>query len=91
VEFEFLDFKKVGISEEVARDWCLQVGADGLINKRGTTWKKLDEGVRNSELDLEAAVRLICENNSLVKRPVLVKDGKVVAVGFEGGGFEGLV
>lgn len=45
VEFEFHDYKKVGITAAKLNGWCKQVGWENLINKRGTTWRQLDETV----------------------------------------------
>ena len=82
IVYEFSDFKKNAPSEAVIRQWLEQVPLETLLNKRGTTWRKLDDADRQAaENNLEEAIRLMTENPSLIKRPVLRKEGRVY-VGF---------
>jgi len=70
IEYQFHDYKKEGISEALAQAWVEDLPIDLLINKRGTTWRKLPEEDK-ADLSKEKAVSLICANPSLVKRPLL--------------------
>ncbi len=81
--FEFHDYKKEGISLEKLQTWSNQVGWETLLNKRGTTWRKLDEETRNAVTDETQAVRVMLSHTSIIKRPVIEKDGKVLVVGFD--------
>ena len=82
IVYEFSDFKKNAPSEAVIRQWLEQVPLEILLNKRGTTWRKLDDADRQAaENNLDEAVQLMAENPSLIKRPVLRKEGRVY-VGF---------
>lgn len=70
VEFEFHDYKKQGIPEQLATRWAQSLPLDQLINKRGTTWRKLPDEDK-ADIDEAKAVTLICAQPSLVKRPLL--------------------
>lgn len=71
VDFEFHDFKKIGITENKLQEWSKEVGWEALINKRGTTWKKLDAETQNSIVSHQTAFALLQEKPSMIKRPVL--------------------
>ncbi|MGB0505897.1 MAG: Spx/MgsR family RNA polymerase-binding regulatory protein [Pikeienuella sp.] len=76
-----VDVRADGISAELLADWVSRVGADVLINKRSTTWRGLDEDARSAAESNEGAVRLMAENPTLMKRPVIVR-GDDVSVGW---------
>lgn len=80
VEYTFHDYKKEGISADQLTNWCAVVGWEVLVNKRGTTWRKLPEEAR-ADLDQARAIDLMVSNTSLIKRPVL-SDGDQLLVGF---------
>lgn len=82
VDYEFHDFKKLGISESKLREWADKLGWEALINKRGTTWKKLEPDVQNSIVSPEAAFILMQEKPSLIKRPVVESPDGLLA-GFD--------
>lgn len=69
--FEFHDFKKLGVTEMKLKEWAGKVGWEVLINKRGTTWKKLDQETQNSIVNDQAAFSLLMEKPSIIKRPIL--------------------
>ena len=79
--FEFHDYKKQGISPALLKNWCGQVDWESLVNKRGTTWRKLGESQKEG-LTQAKAIRLMQENTSLIKRPVLIKKNTIL-VGFD--------
>lgn len=81
VEFEFHDYKKLGVSVDALEKWCNEFGYEALINKRGTTWRRLDE-TDKEDLDQKKAIALMQLNTSLIKRPVVEHDGAVRLVGF---------
>lgn len=80
-EIEFHDFKKHGLSQDTLDRWLQHVPWDALLNRRGTTWRALDEGLRNSVVDNATASELMMERPSLVKRPV-VESGDHLVLGF---------
>jgi len=83
VEFEFHDYKSKGITEGKLKDWCHQVGWESLVNKRGTTWRKLEEADQKKVTNEKNAIALMLEKTSVIKRPLIEKDGKVLALGFD--------
>ncbi len=86
VRYDFHDYKKSGIDLDKLEAWSRQVGWETLLNTRGTTWRKLS-ATRPANLDEGKALRLMSENPSLIKRPVLEHAGKVM-VGFDTSRYE---
>ncbi len=72
VEYEFANFKKTPPTEAKIVTWLNAVGAEKLVNKRGTTWQKLSEA--EQQLPPEA---LLTTHSSIIKRPVLEHNGAV--------------
>lgn len=83
VEVEFHDYKKSGITAAKLADWSKQVGWESLVNKRGTTWRQLDESVQKKITTEKAAIALMIEKNSVIKRPLIEEKGKVIVLGFD--------
>ncbi len=83
VAFEFHNFKKSGITKTLLNDWCGQVAWEVLLNKKGTTWRKLSEVEQASATNAKNVVALLAEHTSMIKRPVITQNGKIVAVGFD--------
>lgn len=83
VDYEFHDFKSRGIDEKRLKSWSSQVGWEALVNKRGTTWRKLPRGVQESVKGQTAAIALMKEKTSVIKRPVITSGDTVVTVGFD--------
>ncbi len=81
IEFEFHDYKKSGVPENVIRAAIKHNGWDNVINRRGTTWRKLPDEVKAS-MDEKAALRMAQENPSIIKRPLLVQ-GASIHLGFD--------
>ncbi|WP_416192605.1 arsenate reductase [Neisseria sp. CCUG12390] len=76
IEAEFVDFKKMPPSAGQIEEWLSQIPLESLLNKRGTTWRKLDAETQAQAAEAEGAVRVMIENPSVIKRPVLDKDGR---------------
>lgn len=83
IPFETVNFKKTPISEDLAKSWLSQKGAQLIINKKGTSWRQLDEETKSKELDYDSALSLIMNNNSIVKRPIITLNGNIVMIGFD--------
>ena len=79
VSYEFHDYKKSGISESKIQEWLTQKSWDVLINRAGTTWKKLSDEERAT--DSISATKLMMEKPSMIKRPIIEND-KIVIIGF---------
>lgn len=82
VAYDFHDYKKIGIDRATLEGWVEQVGWEPLLNRAGTTFRKLPDADRQG-IDGGKAVDLMLAQPSMIKRPVLVRDGKVAAVGFK--------
>ncbi|TCZ59826.1 ArsC family reductase [Roseicella aquatilis] len=80
VDYAFHDYKAQGIEEATLRRWAGQVGWEALLNRAGTTFRKLPEAAREG-LDESRAIALMLAQPSMIRRPVLEADG-VLLVGF---------
>jgi arsenate reductase len=83
INYQFHDYKKEGISPEKLRSWCKQAGYETIFNKRSTTWKELSPKEQAAVTNETAAINIMTAHTSIIKRPVIEKDGKLVAVGFD--------
>ncbi|MFL1467504.1 ArsC family reductase [Marinobacter sp. HN1S83] len=80
VPYDFHDFKKDGLDDTLLSRLEQSVGWETLLNRRGTTWRKLPEDVRDT-IDAQSAHDVMLENPSIIKRPVVEHEGNV-SVGF---------
>ncbi|MGL5631353.1 MAG: ArsC family reductase [Azovibrio sp.] len=81
IDFEFIDYKKVGLAEKHLPEWVRQAGWEALLNTRGLTWRKLPEEDR-ADMDKTKAIKLMAQHPTLIKRPVL-DTGTTLIVGFD--------
>ncbi|WP_018231142.1 ArsC family reductase [Thioalkalivibrio thiocyanodenitrificans] len=81
VDYRFHDFRADGLEAKKLDAWIKAVGWEALLNRRGTTWRRLPEGVRDG-IDEKHAAALMLEQPTLIRRPV-VEHGKQVLVGFD--------
>ena len=81
IEAVFHDYKAGGIGRAQLEAWCEACGYEAVLNKAGTTFRKLDDESK-ANLDRDKAVALMLAQPSMIKRPVLVTDGKVT-IGFK--------
>lgn len=86
VPFTFHDFRSGGLDKGDLHAWAEAMDWETLLNRRGTTWRKLPEEQRDG-IDEEKAIQLMLDNPTLIKRPVLIT-GKQVHVGFRPGEYE---
>ena len=89
VEYLFHDYKKLGIEKEKLEIWCNELGYENVINRRGTTWRKLPETDREN-LDQESAITIMLAQPSIIKRPVLENDKKLL-LGFSPESYKTLI
>ncbi len=82
IDYQFHDFKKQGITEDALREWIDHAGLDTVLNRRGTTWRKLPESDREG-IDESRAITLLMEHTSMIKRPVLQMDDGSIHIGFK--------
>jgi len=74
--FTFHDFKKQGLQRATVEQWLTQLPWDVLVNRKGTTWRALPDERKASIVDADSALELMLENPSIIKRPVLDRDGQ---------------
>jgi arsenate reductase (glutaredoxin) len=79
--YTFHDFKKQGVPEAALRQWIKALGWEALVNRKGTTWRKLDAATQAAVTDAESAITLMLANASVIKRPV-VTSGAKITVGY---------
>jgi len=83
LSYEFHDYKKQGIDAETVKQWLDHIGQDLVLNKKGTTWKKLSEQEQQLALSSEQAlIQALATHTSLIKRPMINQNGQYV-VGFD--------
>lgn len=82
IAYEFHDFKKNGVSHILIEDWLKQMPWEKLVNRTGMTWRNLSDAEKSAVQDAPSALNLMLEKSSVIKRPVLVKDGKIISLGF---------
>ena len=82
VDFQFVDFKKIPPSAAQISAWAEAVGWEALLNKRGTTWRKLDAATQARVVDAPSAVAVLAQHPSAIKRPVVETGGQLL-VGFD--------
>lgn len=83
IPFDFHDYKKEGISKDKLAYWSKEVGWESLLNRKGTTWRKLDEAHKEGIKSEKEAIDLMASQTSIIKRPVIEKDGQIILVGYD--------
>ncbi|MBL8330581.1 MAG: arsenate reductase [Rubrivivax sp.] len=84
----FHDFKREGVPTAELDRWLQAAGAERLLNRKGTTWRKLDDGLRAQADTATGARALMLRQPSLIKRPVVDWGGGAITVGFDVAEFE---
>ncbi len=80
IDYDFHDFRADGLTKIKVNQWLKEVGADILVNRRGTTWRKLTDAQKVVSSQ-SAIVNLLVEQPAIIKRPVLDNNG-TLHVGF---------
>ncbi|WP_201607492.1 arsenate reductase [Psychrobacter okhotskensis] len=94
ISYDFHDYKKQGIDKDTLQRWVNELGIDKVLNKRGTTWRKLtDEQKQAADTNVTNAIDLLVENTSMIKRPIVEgqlknKDQAVLLCGFDEEAFD---
>jgi Spx/MgsR family transcriptional regulator len=82
LEHHFHDFKKAGVPAERLSAWCGAVGWEKLLNRQGTTWRKLAPEQQSTVVDAGSALALMQIQASVIKRPVVEWADGQITVGF---------
>lgn len=80
--YEFHDFKKQGLDSALIGGWLKQMPWEKLVNRAGMTWRNLTDEEKAATNDAHSAQGLMLAKSSVIKRPVLVKDSKIISLGF---------
>jgi Spx/MgsR family transcriptional regulator len=83
IAFEFHDFKKQGLSPELAQGWLQQASWEQLINRKGLIWRGLSDAQKMAITGNAEAQQLMLDKTSVIKRPLLEQDGKLLHIGFD--------
>ena len=83
IDFEFHDFKKAGVPAEELERWLGTVGWEKVLNRKGTTWRKLSEAQREAVSDAGTARAVMLAQPSVIKRPVVQWADGTISVGFD--------
>lgn len=75
IEYTFHDYRKDGVNSEMVNNFCQQLDWQQVLNKRGTTYRQLDDATKEN-LNAESAVALLVEQPAMIKRPILEKNGE---------------
>jgi Spx/MgsR family transcriptional regulator len=81
--YAFHDFKKAGVPEDRLEAWLQAAGWETLLNRKGTTWRKLSDAQRAAVVDAASARALMLDVPSVVKRPVVEWPDGRISVGFD--------
>jgi arsenate reductase len=87
VSYAFHDYKLSGIDRKKLDGWAKKAGWETLLNRAGTTFRKLSEKDK-ADLNEKKAIALMLEQPSMIKRPVLELPGGKLLVGFKPGEYQ---
>ena len=87
IAYAFHDFKKAGVPEDRLDAWMQAAGWEKLLNRQGTTWRKLDPATQAAAQDAAGAGALMLAQPSVIKRPVVEWPDDSVTVGFDTSGW----
>jgi Spx/MgsR family transcriptional regulator len=82
VEYNFHDFRKQGVPDIALDRWLAAAGWETVINRKGNTWRQLDETTRGSVTDAASAKAVALANPSVIKRPVMQWADGSITIGF---------
>jgi Spx/MgsR family transcriptional regulator len=85
----FHDYQKAGVPQDKLDAWIARLGWEPLVNRQGTTWRKLDAAARASVTDAHGAKALMLRQPSVIKRPVVEWADGSVTVGFDAADWAG--
>jgi Spx/MgsR family transcriptional regulator len=88
IAYDFHDFKKHGFSAALGLEWLAQEQWENLVNRSGLTWRGLPDERKQTIKDSASALDLMLEKTSVIKRPLLVQDGKLLHIGFDEAAYE---
>lgn len=88
ISYDYHDFRANGITKTLIKQWLDSIGDEILVNRRGTTWRKLSDEQKAAH-SKAALIELLLDQPAIIKRPVLDKDGEL-HVGFKEADYQAL-
>jgi Spx/MgsR family transcriptional regulator len=88
VAHEFHDLRKAGVPGDRLAAWVAAAGWERVLNRKGSTWRKLDPAQQTAVVDAASAQALMRDQASVIKRPVVEWDDGRITVGFDAGDWE---
>lgn len=81
--YEFVDYKKQKPTTELLKSFLTKTSLASLVNKQGTTYRKMDDSQKEALENEETALAVLIENSSMIKRPVIVYPDGSLTLGFD--------
>ncbi|KKI42247.1 ArsC family reductase [Hafnia alvei] len=78
IAYQFHDYRADGLDAELLRTFIEQLGWESLLNTRGTTWRKLNESVRQSINNADSAAELMLAQPAIIKRPLFAHNHRML-------------
>lgn len=89
LKYEFHDYKKLGVEAAKIQEWLKEVDLAVLVNKKGTTYKKLSDETKAALENAKTAIPVMMEHTSVIKRPILEAKKKLI-IGFDSDAYNDL-
>ncbi|GAB3927007.1 ArsC family reductase [Larkinella terrae] len=86
VDYQFHDYKKQGIDRKTIENWLTQKPWEELVNRSGSTWRQLPDAEKPTQA--EAAIALMIEKPSVIRRPLIEAENRIIALGFKPEAYE---
>ena len=81
IAYVFHDYRKHGLDAKLLQSLESALGWENMLNRRGTTWRKLPESVKNN-IDRDTALKVMLDNPAIIKRPIVANEQQFFA-GFD--------
>lgn len=76
IAYSFHDYKKDGVDMDILAQAIAAHGWENIINRRGTTWRKLPDEIREN-MNVQKAMEIAADNPAIIKRPLLLTNGRI--------------
>ncbi len=87
IDYRLHDYRKDGLTREMLISFIERLGWEALLNRRGTTWRKLPAQIRDN-IDRNSAIEVMLEQPAIIKRPLLERDDGELQCGFSADGYK---
>lgn len=81
MDYEFVDYKKQAPTAELLQGFQKKISLDELVNRKGTTYKKLSDNEKAATSNAELAIPILQEKSSMIKRPIIVFENGSIQAG----------